>query len=548
MDKLLYLFLLLILFVSSINTKLLLIVVFCFVGLCLYLKKKKILIIGLIIIYLLSILNTTEKFNNPDGKGSTSIDLDHHHDKEDVVNANHHHDKEDVVNTNHHHDKEDVVNNNLNNKQDKQDKISNSVKKSKSDNEGTTFSGVEVIDVNDDIVLTADNYSKIFFVLSSLLDPKYYSNNKESIDAIISNNQTIKDVFNLSEAILNINNAKIYNNFLERITCIKNGKIDYLDCDNINFKKLTAFSELIKIYTFSVEFVIELINKHKIYKLCDLESVLKNLINDSQYGYEYNGFMVYINKLSINNKYYNLLNLIGLDKNLDNQNKNIPLKERLYNYVDKNKIISKDLNSIVVSMDYYNILDDTQINNEEDDFNWDYSLLRNIDLNRNYWKDNPFFKKYNIKQLIINKINEMTKEDKNIFRHELNKKYSASKNDNNGENSENDITNIKNGKEPSEYKVVKNGESTESDKFLEKLNLKNIKNDFSNVFINIINDLTKLYNHRCKNDCDHPKMYNKFMYYFNNIIQIMIKDGRMFYTGLFVIFISVMLYFIESSK
>ena len=121
----------------------------------------------------------------------------------------------------------------------------------------------------------------------------------------------------------------------------------------------------------------------------------------------------------------------------------------------------------------------------------------------------------------------------------------SSENDNNGKNSWNDITNAK---EPSEYKVLKNGESTESDTFLEKLNLKNIKNDFSNVFINIINDLTELYKHRCKNDCDHPKMYNKFMYYFNNIIQIMIKDGRMFYTGLFVIFISVMLYFIESSK
>ena len=164
-------------------------------------------------------------------------------------------------------------------------------------------------------------------------------------------------MYNLSEAILNINNSKIYNNFLERITCIKNGKIDYLDCDNMNFKKLTAFSELIKIYTFSVEFVIELINKHKIYKLCDLESVITKLMDDSQYGYEYNGFMVYINKLIINNKYYNLLNLIGLDKKLDNQIKNIPLKDRLYNYVDKNKSISKDLNSIVVCMDYYNILD-----------------------------------------------------------------------------------------------------------------------------------------------------------------------------------------------
>ena len=394
--------------------------------------------------------------------------------------------------------------------------------------------------------MTSDNYKELFYVLSSLLESSYYKNNKESIDLIISNNRSIKDVYNLSEAILNVNNNKIYNNFLERITCIKKGKINYLDCDNINFKKVMAFSELVRIYGFSIEFVITLINKHKIYKICDLEPQLKNLMNNSQFGYEYNGFMVYLNKLSINNKYYNLLELIGLDKQLQNQNTKIPLKERMYNYVDTNKRVSKELNSIVVSMDYYKILDDTQINNEEDDFNWDYSLLRNIDLNRNYWKDNPFFKKYNIKHLIIEKINEMTKEDKNIFRHELNKKY---RDTDSISNVDNDPTS--NTSNPSEYKVIKDsGTKSESDTFLEKLNLNNIKNNFSVVFINIINDLTELYKHRCTNDCknEHPTFYNKFMYYFNNVIKIMIKDGRMFYTGLFIIFISFMLYFIESSK
>jgi len=84
MDKLIYLFLLLILFVSSINTTLLLISVFCFVGLCLYFKKKQLLIIGLIIIYCLSILNTTtEQFQVQDGKGSSLSNV--HHNKNDIV-------------------------------------------------------------------------------------------------------------------------------------------------------------------------------------------------------------------------------------------------------------------------------------------------------------------------------------------------------------------------------------------------------------------------------------------------------------------------------
>ena len=488
MDNLIYLFLLLILFINSINTKLLLISIFCFLGLCIYFKKKQLLVIGLVLLYILSLFN-----NRTEGFDNTQIP---------------------TVPTTH-------------NRETEQSSESNVVSMVK--------------DRHEVIVLTPSNYSEIYYVLSSLLDKEYLESNKESIEEVIINNGNIKDIFTLSDSILNVKNDKQYNNKKKKITCRKNGSVDYLECNNINSKKLFAFSQLIKIYTCSIEYVLKLINKYKIYKLCDVENFVSKLQNNNQYGYEYYGYQVYINKLDINNKYYKLLELLGLDTLLANQNKNISIKDRLYNYVDKETRISKDLNSLVILFNYYKILDEIRIYNEEDDYNWDYSLLRNIDLNRNYWTDNPFFLKYKIKNIIIDKINEMTKEDKDIFRHELNNKYKSEEESKTATTSSKDL---------SEYKVVKSNNGSKSLEFLEKLNLKDIKLNFSKVFLDIIKEISEVYKHSCKNNCNTYKneYVNTIMYYLNNIIKIFIKDGRMFYVGIFIIFISFMLYFIEVSK
>ena len=487
MDKLIYLFLLLILFVNSINTKFLLVSIFCFVGLCLYYKKKQLLIIGLIVLYILSLYNNKyERFTATTTKPKTYEEL-------------------------------------------------------LEEDKKALMATIKTKDVQSETIIDRETYSNIYFIFTSLLDKTYYKNNKESINDLIDK-FGVTNVLTLSDYVINKDKLPNYNNFLEKITCLKNNKVNNFDCKNDNYKKIKAFSELIKVYTFSTEYVIKLINNHKIYKLCDLENHLKLLINKGQYGYEYNGYMVYLNKYTISNKYFKILELLGLDKKLQNKNAKIPLKEKLYNYVDKNTMISKDLNSLAVMFDYYKILDELRINNEEDDFDWDYSVLRNIDLNKNYWNSNELFKKYRIKQLIIDKINELTKEDKNIFRHELNKKYDPpSIEDNLSKQSEN------------EYKVVKTNDKNKNQNpqnFMEKLNLQNIKNNFVKTFIEIIDDFTKMYKNRCKIDCKDQKdnYLNMCLYYFNTIIKICIKDGRMFYVGIFIIFISLMLYFIDASK
>jgi len=389
--------------------------------------------------------------------------------------------------------------------------------------------------IDRDLIIQTDDYKELMFIFNSLLEPQYLENNIYNIEDIIIY-FNIVNIYQFGDAILNKLNNDKYNNFLEKITCIgSDGLVKYVDIDNINYTKLYAFAELIMVYTFSKDKVVELINVHKIYKLCDLDKNNKILINNGKYGYEYNGLLVYLNVMKINNKYYRLLELLKLDSLLNNKNKEIPLKERLYNYTDSNKKISKDLNSLLVLFDYYKILDDTRINNEEDDFELDYSILRNINLNENFWDYNPFFKMYNVKDKIVNKINEITEEDKNIFEHKLNDKY---------------VKSTASVGDKKEYKVFEKKEDKQSNNFLETLNLNMMKNRFVEVFIEIINDFLQLYSYRCTIDCKNSgnKFYDNILYYFNNIVLILVKDGRMFYVGMFVIFLSFVLYFIEVSK
>ena len=339
------------------------------------------------------------------------------------------------------------------------------------------------------------------------------------------------------------NNSK---NLLEKITCIIDGNktnINHLGCySDMNYKKLLAFIELIKVYTFSIDKVIRLINVNKVYRLCDLVYRLQNNDKTLDYiknGYENLGLLYYTNQKSVNEKYYKILEILKLDKKLDPYDNSLPLKKRLYNYTNSNTKTVKDLNSIIVLFDYYEIFDRMLLEYNEDDYEWDYSILRSIDLNADYWYNNSYFKEYNIKKLIIDTINEFTKEDKNIFNHELNKKFKLNQSQNKQENQE--------------YKTMDENEAdssseTKQEELIEKLSLKYIKTNFSSVFTSIIEDFIDLYQNRCRTNCgESNKPTIIFLYYFNGVIKIVTKKGRMFYIGLFLLGLSFMLYFIRIS-
>ena len=423
------------------------------------------------------------------------------------------------------------------------------------------------LDCNDErcnIKINSIDYDEIQLVLNALLDEEYLEKYVADINGLLDDNSyCIKNIYDLSSKVLNVNNDVMYNNFLENITCKTENTIDYLNCDNDNYKRLHAFCELIMVYTFSTQFVIEIINKHNIYSLCDLNSnrnLLTYNITQSQigfsglntsYGYEYDGLIYYLEEKTINDKYFEIMELMEYDKLLDNDyesndkeqcnmynNECIKLREKLYRYKHCNKKIAKDLNSIIILLNYYEVFDPIRINNENYYNNWEYNLLKSVNLNELYWNNNPYFVKYNLKATIIKYINKLTNKNlmkKNVEIKKTPKCSSAfkildkieSKDDKNiGDDLCNNLKNI-------DLEVENN-----------ILDGKNIALNFSKTITDIINDLIILFNK--KNDCSTNQTL--LVYYINELVKILMIKGRMFYVGILVIIISLIFYFIDISN
>ena len=374
---------------------------------------------------------------------------------------------------------------------------------------------------------------EVFFVLDSLLDNDYFEQNKKNITNIILK-YNIDNLFDLSLKLLNKEDNINYNNLLEKITCNKDGKVQYLDNENINYKKIRGFSELYLVYNLEIEKIIELINTHKIYNLCDLKEKINLLKDDnntdtySSYGLEY-----YLNEKSFNDKYYEILKILGLTDELGDK---IMIKETLYNYNDSNKQLTKDLNSIMVLFDFYKVFDNILLNYDERDINWELLILKNINLNKPYWNNISYFSKYNIKGRILKAINKFTKTEDDMFSIELAK----------------DKKNEKNKKEEEEYKVLPIEDNCTDDKefvILKDLSIEYILKNFSLKITDVINDIILLFNKRCALDCsDSDSKFGIFIFYFKEIAHIISKDERLFFVGILVAIIGIIMNFANLSK
>jgi len=215
------------------------------------------------------------------------------------------------------------------------------------------------------------------------------------------------------------------------------------------------------------------------------------------------------------------------------------IRETLYNYNDKNKRVVKDLNSIMVLFDYYKVFDEILLNYDEIEYNWELVVLKSADLNQPYWHTLSYFKDYNLKDKIIRGINKFTKSEEDIFSIELADKCKPP-----------DITEKV---EEEEYKIIsKNKNKCDTDEelvILKELSINYIITNFTKKLNDIINDLIELFNNRCNVDCpDNDSMFGKYIYYFREIITILSKDERMFFVGLLITFIAIVLNFIDLSN
>ena len=426
-----------------------------------------------------------------------------------------------------------------------------------------------------------DDYNKLLFVFNSLLDKKYMKQNKFVIEEIIDNYR-INNIFELSKTVLNKDKNPVYNNFLEKITCRDKGTVNYIQCDNENYKRLYAFCELIYVFTFNLDTVVELINKYNIMSVCQLSAeraILQDDKSQTSFGYETLGLEYYLNEKSFSRKYYDILEILELDEMLsdDANEAGMALEERLYNYHNSNKKAVKNLNTIMVLFDFYGIFDRYILNMEDDEYNWNLGILKSVDLNLPCWESVEFFKNYDVKGRIVKSINKLTSVDdeflnrnsnpKNPFDPENNstndssssknmgsmRNMLASNNTDDGFIEEDDFFKNNLNTFRKRYKTIYDKNEAEKEhvrnKLDRKLNLKYIRENFNKTLVDIINDTLKLYSRRCDLDCydDKNPVFSRIIFYMREMLKILTKDDRMMFVGILLIMLSIIFYFIGAS-
>ena len=415
-----------------------------------------------------------------------------------------------------------------------------------------------------EVRLTQKDYAQLFFVLKALLDETYYTVNSTYIDNVIDDYQ-IKSVFDLSKTVLNKEKNPLYNNFLEKLSCYQSdGSVNYITCDSTNYKKIYAFCELVLVFTLDLNNIIELINRYNVMKLCELSadrSLLDPYNNQTFYGFEVIGLQYYLNEKTFARKYYDILELLELDKYLNNDlgMEHITLREKLYNYNNSNKQAVKDLNSIMVLFDYYSIFDKYVLNLEDDDYNWNLGILKSVDLNLPCWDMVSFFTDYQVKDRIIKTINKLTSVDDEFLNRGTNPENPFADepmpaNSNEGYEEEEDLfkTNLQTfGKR---YKKMvddkKNEQKALEMKLDKKLNLNHVKTNFNKTMIDIIDDLALLMTRKCDLDCSDSTnpLFSKFIFYINEVFKILTKSERMLYVGMLMVVLGIIFNFINASK
>ena len=546
-DKQKFILLLLVLYILTLNIKLFIVGSVIFLALLVYYKKKSYVVLYLFVLYIFSIY-LYKKNSNKEGFRTITTPVPTTTPLSTTTS---------VLTT-------------TPNYQKKVKKVFEDIKKEKEKEAEAMKKKALKMDINKTHVLSAKNYSELFFVLNSLLEDEYFTKNKENIEKVLVD-YNVKDVFDLSEKIVNKEENAIYNNFLEKITCLDGpgNTINYLGCDNINYKKLFAFSELVYVYCLGIEKIIELINVHEIYRLCDLSDkryILLDYDNQTSFGFEHLGLEYYLNEKYINDKYYRIIEMLELDLLLHNKNRAINLREKLYNYRDKNQRVVKDLNSIIILFEHYSVFDKLRINYDDNEYNWDLGIFRQIDLNRSYWDSISYFSDYKVKERIIKTINFLTKDSDKVD-HKLNEQYIDKTNTQTSSrehfqtsykdlydkahlDKDKDNTDFK----LEEYKKV-NKLNDEANKIedvnvLDMLSLDYIFKNFNRKFTLIILELVDLAERRCDIDCNNYErpLLGKYIFYSKEVLKILTKEERMFYVGLLLIFLAVLINFINMSK
>lgn len=335
---------------------------------------------------------------------------------------------------------------------------------------------------------------------------------------------------------------------------------DSSNLTNDDLRKLRNYGYLHPIPGFTIDNIILIIKQNPQLNLNSKESTINQLenIKGSFDDVQKEGFEFYKNPSIMNDKYYEILNLLELNT--------------LFNVNSVKDIIDvetkKEIDYIVILFKLNKVLTNIELNDNTE--SWKLKSLQNLAKNYDQYfgSTNETLLKYDIKTKITNKLfNKKIELDKNLMvdfdlinlSNKINQQAQL--------NSKLYETEVEK-QQKVEFEKIENlnkvGNIYEQKKNMnpELIEINKIEKEFSNVGLDIINDLINLFGsfgeESFKNYIEFSEydleentnkyMLHKYIYYFKQTIIILTKDGRMFYVGLMFMVIALLMYFIESSK
>ena len=305
------------------------------------------------------------------------------------------------------------------------------------------------------------------------------------------------------------------------------------DLNTIEKKRLDGYLSLIKINLIYDDKIIILLNNN----IFDIKSILDKkqyLTSKELFGLDY-----YVLGKVPNKYYFDFVDILKLDVSIP----------------------KKDLYDILILLDYYDVLNFRDKSNNSDitlqikfgKNGWIYKLLTKL-------KNNNYLDSVFIKYNILDKVNKLL--DK------LNIEYQEFDSDNIDKTDFGEL-NFKSEEDKfnqyrkkyfkelyeKEYKTLEtlNNISNTELKNDKKIDFNNLLKEFSNSMIDILNELIILFVGDAKKleslkiepyiDSSDTinNIWNRYIYYFRMLVKILLKEERLMYLGLFLVFISILL-------
>jgi hypothetical protein len=350
--------------------------------------------------------------------------------------------------------------------------------------------------------------------------------------------------------------------------------INYRDIENI-----ITFSLMFPIYGFTDLRIIELIKKNQNIKSFLKDKLIENLLKnkDSLRSIEQTGLEFYMKKKTIHPKYYKLLNVIGINDLFAIEDMyDFSINEPNYGVED-----IKEINYICVQFIINGVITHDEIIDTTD--TWKIKVITRIAKNYNKFFDvnDDIFNKYELKrrfteQLYKNKLELNTQ--LNIDFNMINLSNSAADKKEYQKNIYEIGINKQKKIEFKKLAEINNkvfAYEQQKNKNQEAIEIGKIEKEFATVSLDIVNDFANLFTnpsderymnyvsdgnttrgpdgniiHGPEDESQpgyRPDMA-KYVFYFKEIVKIVTKDGRMFYEGIAILVVAILLFFIESSK